>query len=57
MNEQKQARDSDIESKPVSMPAVKAEHGVPRFGLLLIVLILAVIFVVALTFASEALYS
>lgn len=32
-------------------------EGTPKFGRLLIVLVLAVLLVVALTFASEALYS
>lgn len=57
MNQQKQNSDKPVEQKPAHTQSVKVDCGTPRFGLLLVVLVLAVIFVGVLTYVSEALYS
>lgn len=57
MNQPTPDSDKQAEPKPVPQQPVKMNRGTPRFGLLLIVLVLAVIFVGVLTYVSEALYS
>jgi hypothetical protein len=41
----------------LSAPAKRPDDGSPRFGRLLIVLILVVLLIVAITFGSEAYFS
>jgi hypothetical protein len=52
-------KDQDPPDNPMHHPdePQAGADGAPKFGRLLIVLVLAVLLIVAITFASEALYS